>query len=677
MVDDAPLLDSGDGDRSADEAPAAEESPEIVLGRVMESQQDIFKGQIQELHQLVNTHKLRTGQDPLAVTIVAPPGPVPGAVPVVPGAVPVVPGAVPYRPAPGAVPYHPMVGAVPYAGPQTLVPLQSMPMRPAQAPAPPAPAPRKSTPRLNNQQKEMLTKSFQLNENPSPAELREIVSTLGIEESLVVNFYNTLRKKKKENAEAAEAVAAKEGKEIEEGLSKLGLSPGGGIASVASMEQLAALLERAVASGVKSETLSLLATVLLETKAPHLLRHFMGRGGLKSVSGAMQVVKQQNRTLTLRTFMKVLQHLPVDVQALQASDVGKAVNRLKTHPDADVSARAAALVESWKKMVAAAPPPAPAPPAPKTSPTPASKPAPSQDDPKKRPRPTIDTAPAAGDPAGPEEAAAKRVKTDEAASPKGDESPAGAPARPLPSPRAPPSRPHRPPPGPRAAPAPAPAPAAAAASLEDADIFGGKQAALPARIPRKAGPPSLKPDYVRMREEKKRVRPGVVGLEADPMLEESRAKAAAARLARQQPTSVDDVKKAKQLQRILGDSGPPAAGAGAGPSGAGSSGKKRVSWPPEEKLVRRHIFVVEEPEAEAEAAAAGDAPRFDHANFATGFKEEKKHERELLALEKQRHEEEERRRHAMAPSILWRMPAGAPPPPRPAPPRTPSSRRPQ
>jgi hypothetical protein len=64
----------------------------------------------------------------------------------------------------------------------------------------------------------------------------------------------------------------------------------------------------------------------------------------------LQYIKEGKAT-NIRLLLKILKHLPVSVEDLRSSAIGKAVNKLKTFPDSKVVTRSDGLVKQWKTLV--------------------------------------------------------------------------------------------------------------------------------------------------------------------------------------------------------------------------------------------------------------------------------------------------------------------------------------
>lgn len=123
----------------------------------------------------------------------------------------------------------------------------------------------------------------------------------------------------------------------------------GAIASLEKVPDFAALMK--AESSAKNQ--SLLWTVVLATKSPQCRRKLVELGGAAVLSEWVQKAKKDPKGITLlRQVLKVLECLPMNIEALKTSALGKVVKTLKTHSDTEVAQRADRLVSSWVGLVA-------------------------------------------------------------------------------------------------------------------------------------------------------------------------------------------------------------------------------------------------------------------------------------------------------------------------------------
>lgn len=154
----------------------------------------------------------------------------------------------------------------------------------------------------------------------------------------------------------------------------------GGISSPEHVVSLIKLMR----SETGFENQSLLWTVILSTKAPASRKRIVELDGAAILEDWLQRARKEAKLPFIKQLLKVLECLPITLEALQGKELGKLVKLLKKYPDQEVSSRADRLMNSWTQLVTATTPPAGGTAAPSSAP--AAEPMVADTDPKKRSR---------------------------------------------------------------------------------------------------------------------------------------------------------------------------------------------------------------------------------------------------------------------------------------------------
>lgn len=93
--------------------------------------------------------------------------------------------------------------------------------------------------------------------------------------------------------------------------------------------------------------------VLCLTKKPSLKR-FIEVEGLKLLNSWLTLGKKEDNVPFLKQIIKVLEMLPVTLKDLRAYPVGKNINRLKNHPDKELSENVNKVMEKWMNLLSSA-----------------------------------------------------------------------------------------------------------------------------------------------------------------------------------------------------------------------------------------------------------------------------------------------------------------------------------
>ena len=119
------------------------------------------------------------------------------------------------------------------------------------------------------------------------------------------------------------------------------------------MTKLIQLLE---APGAKdSSSQQLVVASLRATTDPALLESFTNSTALKEVNEwCTRAVTPATASTTLE-LLALLAHLPITVKAMQASGIGKTINKLRKAEDEKVQGAAGELLKKWKGLLSAAP----------------------------------------------------------------------------------------------------------------------------------------------------------------------------------------------------------------------------------------------------------------------------------------------------------------------------------
>jgi hypothetical protein len=138
--------------------------------------------------------------------------------------------------------------------------------------------------------------------------------------------------------------------EFEQKLSPL-VNESGAIASLEVVPAFCNLMK----AETSAKNQSLLWTVILATRSPQCRRKVGELGGAAVLCDWVQKAKKEPKGVTLlRHALKVLECLPLSIEVLKSSALGKVVKTLKGNPDAEVSQRAERLMTSWMSLVAGA-----------------------------------------------------------------------------------------------------------------------------------------------------------------------------------------------------------------------------------------------------------------------------------------------------------------------------------
>ena len=130
-------------------------------------------------------------------------------------------------------------------------------------------------------------------------------------------------------------------------------APDDSVVDAAAMTKLIQLLE---APGAKdSSSQQLVVASLRATTDPALLESFTNSTALKEVNEwCTRAVTPATASTTLE-LLALLAHLPITVKAMQASGIGKTINKLRKAEDEKVQGAAGELLKKWKGLLSAAP----------------------------------------------------------------------------------------------------------------------------------------------------------------------------------------------------------------------------------------------------------------------------------------------------------------------------------
>jgi len=145
----------------------------------------------------------------------------------------------------------------------------------------------------------------------------------------------------------------------------------GGVENSAGVEHLIHLMQEHVDDSAKKGTdltswRTMLVEVIANTNRDDCLNQFVQHGGLLIMDDWLQVAHKgknggggspkEGDTIVdelLLMLLHAFNKLPVDLNALKKSSVGKSVNLLRNHRNSEIKRRAKYLVDTWKKRVAA------------------------------------------------------------------------------------------------------------------------------------------------------------------------------------------------------------------------------------------------------------------------------------------------------------------------------------
>jgi len=118
------------------------------------------------------------------------------------------------------------------------------------------------------------------------------------------------------------------------------------VPAAAEMHELIDLLTRSSAPAGMTER-ELVTATLQATEDRQLLQIFTHSRALNSLH---EWLSESLHTESLLRLLQLLDHLPISVQSLQSSGIGKTVNKLRKSSDARVQTRAAELLKCWKAL---------------------------------------------------------------------------------------------------------------------------------------------------------------------------------------------------------------------------------------------------------------------------------------------------------------------------------------
>jgi len=129
------------------------------------------------------------------------------------------------------------------------------------------------------------------------------------------------------------------------------------VKDAAAMTKLIQLLE---APGAKdSSSQQLVVASLRATTDPALLESFTNSTALKEVNEWCTAPARSRlggaTSSTTLELLALLAHLPITVKAMQASGIGKTINKLRKAEDEKVQGAAGELLKKWKGLLSAAP----------------------------------------------------------------------------------------------------------------------------------------------------------------------------------------------------------------------------------------------------------------------------------------------------------------------------------
>lgn len=145
----------------------------------------------------------------------------------------------------------------------------------------------------------------------------------------------------------------------------------GGLENSAGVEHLIHIMQEHVDDSAKRGTdltswRTMLVEVIANTNRDDCLNQFVQIGGLLIMDGWLQVAHKGKNSEAgspkegdtvddelLLMLLHAFNKLPVDLNALKKSSVGKSVNLLRSHKNSEIKKRAKFLVDAWKKRVAA------------------------------------------------------------------------------------------------------------------------------------------------------------------------------------------------------------------------------------------------------------------------------------------------------------------------------------
>eukprot|EP00308_Calcidiscus_leptoporus_P021367 CAMPEP_0119375204 /NCGR_PEP_ID=MMETSP1334-20130426/34310_1 /TAXON_ID=127549 /ORGANISM="Calcidiscus leptoporus, Strain RCC1130" /LENGTH=683 /DNA_ID=CAMNT_0007393443 /DNA_START=117 /DNA_END=2168 /DNA_ORIENTATION=- len=126
--------------------------------------------------------------------------------------------------------------------------------------------------------------------------------------------------------------------------------------SVVGADEMTRVIELVTSSSALGKTdQELLVSSLVATKARDLLDQFVDSDALAQLDKWLAQSLQAEQPAHTLLLLELLGHLPIRVQSLQASGVGKTVNKMRKSEHAGVQQASAKLLASWKEMVAKAP----------------------------------------------------------------------------------------------------------------------------------------------------------------------------------------------------------------------------------------------------------------------------------------------------------------------------------
>eukprot|EP00965_Chrysotila_dentata_P180821 5969074-Pleurochrysis_carterae.AAC.1 len=120
---------------------------------------------------------------------------------------------------------------------------------------------------------------------------------------------------------------------------------------IVDMDAMKGLI-KAICDGQATDKAEQMAIVraIAETSSTELLMAFTHSPALGQLGAWLQQNLTDEETLAI---LKLLRHLPVDVESLQASGVGKTVNKLRKRECSAVQQASIALLQDWKAMACA------------------------------------------------------------------------------------------------------------------------------------------------------------------------------------------------------------------------------------------------------------------------------------------------------------------------------------
>ncbi|XP_066355691.1 G-type lectin S-receptor-like serine/threonine-protein kinase At1g67520 [Miscanthus floridulus] len=139
----------------------------------------------------------------------------------------------------------------------------------------------------------------------------------------------------------------------------------GGLANAEAVEELLRLMELdQTEQRIDLSGRVILADVIAATKKPDILHVFVESGGLlvlaswlqeahkgKSGDGSSPKEADIGRVELLLAVLRALARLPINLSALQRCPIGRNVNHLRSHKNAEIQKKSKLLVEDWKKRI--------------------------------------------------------------------------------------------------------------------------------------------------------------------------------------------------------------------------------------------------------------------------------------------------------------------------------------